>query len=649
MQGNTATISRLVLAGVAAAYALVMIVVAPDAPVTQPDSASYLAFSSYRTATYPLFIKLVGLNSLTIVQTLLFAGALAVLGFETLASTRNLAVAAILMIGVAANPELNKYHSVVMTESLFMSALLVFLAMLVRFVRLKDLLSLGLAAALAGVAATIRPTGLALLPIPILMVLACRRQLKSPVLALMSVALLPAIMLVAGERALSHFIHQGNLASLAPRHIFAKAAMIDAPPASTTETDPLRRALLVAIENDFAPIRALIAQADRNTRIPMTVHYETCVEYVCSDPLRARNASPRFEAEMLQVGLQRLASAPLNYAGLVWTHYRALWTLYTQTHPATAPVFAEFIRNHRPLPFEDLVSPLVEDSTDQPRRKRRAAGHPRGRLDHRCHHPAGRGRRIQRPAARCGGRRMAVGAGDPRIVPVHRRGGRWHRALYAFDVAGDGDVVDFCGVVRRHASSESGRLSRCDSCTQARRTRAGDGRSSRRMRAGRLAFVLRDDERWKGGIGFDAGVRQVHPDVDPDIRYVAVDSREIHLRRADRKARRLQGLRTTRRNRIARDSESAQQRQRPRDDVLRSECVDAGHHRTLVEPAQAPRHAGHEIDQQVGIEIPAPQDEVPVRREHFDQRLRRLRVVEVEDRVVLANRDALLLVDRLGP
>ena len=195
------------------------------------------------------------------------------------------------------------------------------------------------------------------------MVMACRRQLKPSALALMTVALLPAIMLVAGERALSHFIHQGNLASMAPRHIFAKAAMIDAPPASARETDPLRRALLTAIEDDFAPIRALIAQApDRNTRIPMTIHYETCVEYVCSNPLRARNASPRLEAEMLRIGLQRLASAPLNYADLVWTQYWALWSLYTQTHPATAPVFADFIRGHRPLPFEDLVSPLVEDS-----------------------------------------------------------------------------------------------------------------------------------------------------------------------------------------------------------------------------------------------------------------------------------------------
>jgi hypothetical protein len=361
MQGNAPTISKLVLAGVAAAYAVVMILVAPDAPTTQTDSASYLQFSSYRTATYPLFIKLVGLNGLTIAQTLLFAGALAVLGFKTLASTRNLAVAAILMVGVAANPELNKYHSVVMTESLFMSALLVFLAMLIRFVRRKDLLSLGLAAAFAGVAATIRPPGLALLPIPILMVLACRQQLKSRALALLAVALLPAIMLVAGERALSHVIHQGNVSSLAPRHIFAKAAMIDAPLASATESDPLRRALLVAIENDFAPIRALIAQADSNTRIPMTVHYESCVEYMCSAPLWSRNASPRFEAEMLRVGLQRLASAPLNYAGLVWTHYRALWTLYNHSHPATAPVSVAFIRSHRPLPFEDLVSPLVED------------------------------------------------------------------------------------------------------------------------------------------------------------------------------------------------------------------------------------------------------------------------------------------------
>ena len=62
------------------------------------------------------------------------------------------------------------------------------------------------------------------------------------------------------------------------------------------------------------------------------------------------------------------------------------------------------------------------------------------------------------PSVRCRGRRVAVGAGDPRIVPVHRRGGSRHPALHAVDVAGDGDVVDLRGVVRGHASPESGRL-----------------------------------------------------------------------------------------------------------------------------------------------------------------------------------------------
>ena len=309
-----------------------------------------------------MFIKLVGADSLPVLQPLLFAASLAFLGFETFASTRSLVISVGLMSAIAVNSELNKYHSMVMTEFLFMSVLVVLLGSLIRFARAKDLTSLAVAAILAGLAATIRPPGYALLPIPLLMVFVCRRQLAPSGRALTTTALVAITLIIGGERIFSTLMHREGALSLFPHHVFAKAAMIDTPARSASEQDPLRRLFLNALDNDYAPIRRLIGEApDRDTRILLTANYETCLEYACTDPLRAAARSPVAVVNSLQlrVGFERLASAPLNYIGRLWTHYQALWVLYSQTHPEPASAVARFIASHRPLPFEELVRGLV--------------------------------------------------------------------------------------------------------------------------------------------------------------------------------------------------------------------------------------------------------------------------------------------------
>src|SRR5262245_5465967 len=210
--------SKPTLATLAAAYALIQIVLAPDQPHTTPDSDSYLQFASFRSATYPLFIKLVGPSSLPVLQPLLFAAALAFLSFETFASTRSLVITVGLMGAIAVNPELNKYHSMVMTESLFVSVLVALLGTLIRFARAKDLASLVAAAIFAGLAATIRPPGYALLPIPFLMVLVCRRQLTSSGFALTAAALMAITLIIGGERVFSALSHREAALSLFPHH-----------------------------------------------------------------------------------------------------------------------------------------------------------------------------------------------------------------------------------------------------------------------------------------------------------------------------------------------------------------------------------------------------------------------------------------------
>ena len=218
-------------------------------------------------------------------------------------------------------------------------------------------------ALVAGLAATVRPTGYALLPVLILMVLMARRSLRDSVIVVLAAAVLPMVVMVSAERFYTTWIFGSDATSLAGRHLFAKAVLIKAPPMADAETDPMRRRLLVAAEQHFAPIRDLLDQApDANVLSVLSTNYEMCLEYSCVADLRSAIGLP--EAAMnrvaLAVGLDRLTAAPLAYARLIWRNYRATWVLYSQNHPELAPGFTAFIAIHQPLPFAERMPSLAD-------------------------------------------------------------------------------------------------------------------------------------------------------------------------------------------------------------------------------------------------------------------------------------------------
>ncbi|MBF0560618.1 MAG: hypothetical protein HQL37_01125 [Alphaproteobacteria bacterium] len=346
-----------------ALYAVIQFTILPPTPILQPDSASYLDFSAIRTAGYPLFLGFFGTNGAMYAQTLSYAAALAMLGCEVVRARGTFVLALGLVVAIMVNPYLNLYHAMILTESLFTSLLLFFLAALIRFSCTRHWRWAMVAAVAAGLAATVRPTGYAFLPVLVLMVLMNRRHRFTgrSLAVVMAAAIVPMLLLVGSERAYTRIHHGAAATSLAGRHFFAKAAMVEAPARSQTETDPMRQRLFAALEMDFAPVRALVREAptDDIERLLME-SYETCIEYFCSDKVRAEVGLP--EAAMnnvaLGVGLERLAGAPLGYLALSWRHYKDMWVLYT--HPDQITVIIAFIAAHRPLPFEPMMTELAK-------------------------------------------------------------------------------------------------------------------------------------------------------------------------------------------------------------------------------------------------------------------------------------------------
>jgi hypothetical protein len=359
------------LLAVALAYAIYQIQLLPPTPILEPDSESYLTFNPSRTAGYPVFLSLVGPEGAIILQPILYAGALAFLGSMAVRAGLGFFMSLALMILAMANREMNQYHGEIMTESLFMSLLVMLSGMAIRFFGLPNGRWAAAASLMAGLAAAVRPSGYAFFPILALMVLMVRQRTPTALWKLLAAALIPMMLVIGVERWYAMHRHGPRATSLLGTHLFAKAGMIDAPPHATTEIDPWRERLLDALEEDFAPIRKLLREAPNSgIRTAMLSDYETCLEYSCIDPLRK---TLRTDADLLpsainsllsNVGLQRIKSAPFEYMALSWMHYRRMWSEFFRYNPMFFQGYRDYIAAHRPLPFEEYVPALIPE---QPR------------------------------------------------------------------------------------------------------------------------------------------------------------------------------------------------------------------------------------------------------------------------------------------
>lgn len=357
-----------------AAYVAYCLATNPAGPLTTPDSFHYLNTSPIVPLGYPFFLKIVGARGALIAQPLLYAGALAFLGVQIVRLTRSTLLATAVVLGCMALPQIRDYHASILSESLFLSLLIVFLGLAVRFAYHPTWHLMVLIAIAAGLSATVRRTGFALVPVMLVMVLLERYRLRGSQPALFFVAALaPFFVIIGAEQFAAPLVHAGQSSSLMGRHMFAKAALLDAPAAAPTG-DPVRAALDRQLETDYAPIREFLASAPRDIRGVLSMYYETCLQGGCADRSRALMPEAGESAQtdtMGRAATARIRRAPLAFLDLLLMNYQALWTVERLRHPDRAPALTAFVAAHRPMPFERLAFSLepehVMEFTPSPR------------------------------------------------------------------------------------------------------------------------------------------------------------------------------------------------------------------------------------------------------------------------------------------
>jgi hypothetical protein len=360
----------IVVYALAAAYAIFCLVTNPAGPITTPDSIRYLDMWPNYPLGYAFFLKLTGEHGAIIAQPLLYGGASAWLGREIVHCTRSPALAAAVLAGSMALPQVREFHASILSESVFLSLLVILLAAAVRFMRVPSWKTMVALAIITAVAATVRRTGFAFVPVMFVMILLHRRALRGPIGQFFVAALAPLALILGIDQAAVRAIHGSEASSLMGRHMFAKAALIEAPPkqaastASSASQAEVQRALDDQLEGRLAPIRQMLASAPPHVRAVLSLYYETCLQGGCADEARAatRESSEARQTELMgSAGLARIRRAPWNFLALTWMHYKSLWTVNRLRHPDIAADLNTFLASHRPLPYEELAMALGPD------------------------------------------------------------------------------------------------------------------------------------------------------------------------------------------------------------------------------------------------------------------------------------------------
>jgi hypothetical protein len=319
-----------------------------------PDSPTYLDWSPIRSAGYPLFLDLFDGPYLLHLQLLLLAGAIAWAAYFSFHLFGRLLLTGLLTLGLIANPYMWVLQGSVMSEAVTTPLIIIFLGCTVGFAATSRP-SLALAASLlAAVIAAARPACLPLFIPPMLAVLLLPGRAMASRLKLALACLCIWLAPLAAERLYAQAVHGERLTSLAGRHIFAKASLIDGQPVDRMGLTPLETRLADLMEREYEPVRRLLRSSEGSSahRV-LLANYEVCIQYACTNRASGFVGEERVLHEALsKVGGARLRSNPLGYLELAWNEYLGFWLLHQRKHPGLADGFNQFVTRAGRLPFQ---------------------------------------------------------------------------------------------------------------------------------------------------------------------------------------------------------------------------------------------------------------------------------------------------------
>ena len=297
-----------------------------------------LTFSGGRSGGYQAFLALLkpfirNIADYTIAQRSFTPLTVLVLGYELLRSFSSLTIALVCEVALLFNPEVNRYHFSILTESLYLSTSALFLGRSAFVFAYGPIQIIGYGVrsrCVRGNRSADRPR-----------IAAFARHTPARWTTFVVASHLESYSYRGGSGyrdSLARSIHYrehnaGPRETLAPIHLLAKSGMVEATGPETIismshpDTQPLQRA-----EVSLSPVRGLIAGApNQAARCKLIANYEVFVQYQFAPDERAIATAQGSSKPLLDAALGRLENAVGDYIRLTTDHLQCLWSLGAAT------------------------------------------------------------------------------------------------------------------------------------------------------------------------------------------------------------------------------------------------------------------------------------------------------------------------------
>jgi len=303
--------------------------------VAVSGTQAFLNFSSIHSVGYPFFLAFLegaSLSPLQIatLQAWFYALAVFSLALGIFRVSANHFFALLTALCLSLNPFILNTHFMLLPDSVFISLMIFAVGFLLHALASAGFLSLIAFGLSIGFAASLQPYGLAYLP---LILLAAPLFTRRNHCSLLKAFLLPAITCAAIltlESTAYHTLNEDHEFSPAAPHIFANTVLMPGKQASPYAPKDPRTTIWEKIETDLAGIRQEIWNTESFQARKKLLHSQT--RYV------SRNFAPDFLEEAgamlgkttddirMDIATSRIVQAPLSFAKITFTHYRAIWS-----------------------------------------------------------------------------------------------------------------------------------------------------------------------------------------------------------------------------------------------------------------------------------------------------------------------------------
>ena len=316
--------------------------------LVEGGSDTYLNFDPDRTAGYPVFVDAIiavfgTVQAVPKVQIILSAAASAFLGWCLHRVLRTPALALFPLCLPIAWSEFARYQATIRTESLFVSLLSIMLGTLVLLVTRPTWRRAAVSALACGLAVTVRPAGMSLLPIWPIALWFLGERCKGQRARMAAAVAAPIALCLLGESLIWRAEHgSGIRPNRADIGVYGKAILTG--PELTAPAAALPG--FVAEDRELAaPLRDLIAAApDFRTRVFLLVLAEYRIHETAGYRIFYRGEGNlnleepgRFDADAYRtarrIGWASVAAAPGAWASNGLAHYWGYWIAYTSYPP----------------------------------------------------------------------------------------------------------------------------------------------------------------------------------------------------------------------------------------------------------------------------------------------------------------------------